>query len=137
MAANTTPIFVGTPRFAFANTGVNANTAFDGTGSNVTALFTAGASGSKVETVTLWNSGSNVATVVRFFMNNGSTVGTASNNSLLQEVTWPINTASQTAASAPVVLQPNWYLPSGYKLYITIGTATTTGIAVSCQGGDF
>lgn len=136
MAANTTPIFVGTPRFALVTTGLNANTSFDSTGSNVTLLFTAGANGSKIETVNLWNIGSNAATVVRFFINDGGALGTT-HSALVQEVAWPSNTASQTAASVPAVLQPNWYLPAGFKIYVTIGTAIAGGIMVSCQGGDF
>lgn len=136
MSANTTPIFVGTPRNSYITTGVNANTALDGTGT-VATVFTAGTNGSKVETVNLWNLGTNVATVVRFFVNNGSTNSTASNNALVNEVTWAINTLSQTAASTPVVWQPNMYLPAGYKLNCTIGTAIAAGIMVNSVGGDF
>lgn len=136
MSANTTPIFVGTPRNSYLTTGVNANTALDGTGT-VATVFTAGANGSKIETVNLWNLGTNVATVVRFFINNGSTNATAANNALVQEFTWAINTLSQTAASVPVAWQANLYLPSGYKLNCTIGTAVAAGIMVGCQGGDF
>jgi hypothetical protein len=136
VSANTTPIFVGTPRNSYITTGVNANTAFDGTGT-VATVFTAGSNGSKVETVSLWNLGTNVATVVRFFVNNGSTNATAANNALVNEITWAVNTQSQVAASVPVVWQPNLYLPAGYKLNCTIGTAIAAGIMVNCQGGDF
>ncbi len=136
MAANTSPIFVGTPRNAYLTTGTTANTAFDGTGT-VATIFTAGANGSKVETVNLWNMGSNVATVVRFFINNGSTNATAGNNALIEEITWATNTASQVAASTPVVWQANLYLPPTYKLNCTIGTAVASGIMVAAQGGDF
>lgn len=136
MAANTTPIFVGTPRNAYITTGTTANTLFDGTGT-VATVFTAGSNGSKVETVNLWNLGTNVATVVRFFVNNGSTNATAGNNALIQEITWATNTASQVAASTPVSWNANLYLPAGYKLNVTIGTAVASGVMVNCQGGDF
>ncbi len=136
MSANTSPIFVATPRNSYISTGTTANTAFDGTGT-VATVFTAGANGSKVETVSLWNMGSNVATVVRFFINNGSTNATAGNNALLNEVTWATNTASQVAASTPVQWQANLYMPAGYKLNCTIGTAIASGIMVESQGGDF
>jgi len=136
MAVNTTPIFVGTPRNSYISTGVNANTALDGTGTVATA-FTAGANGSKIETVSLWNLGTNIGTVVRFFVNNGSTNATAANNALVYETTWASNSLSQTAASVPVIWQANLYLPAGYKLNCTIGTAIAAGIMVDTQGGDF
>lgn len=136
MAANTTPIFVGTPRNSYISTGTTANTAFDGTGT-VTTVFTGGANGSKVETVSLYNIGSNVATVVRFFINNGSANSIAVNNALVYEVTWASNTATQVAASVPVIWQANIYLPATYKLNCTIGTAVASGIMVNAQGGDY
>lgn len=136
MAANTSPIFVSTLKNSYITTGTTANTLFDGTGT-VATVFTAGANGSKIETITLANMGSNVATVVRFFINNGSTNATAANNALIQEVTWATNTASQVASSTPTVLQPNIYLPANYKLNCTIGTGIGSGIMVSAQGGDY
>lgn len=136
MAANTSPIFVATPKSSFVSTGVNANTALDGTGTVATA-FTAGSNGSRIETVQLEHLGTNVATVVRFFLNNGSTNSTATNNSLIYEVTMAANTLSQTAASVPVTFSPNWVLPSGYKINVTIGTAIAAGVQVTCSGGDY
>lgn len=136
MAANTTPIFVATPRSSFVSTGVNANTALDGTGTVATA-FTAGANGSKIEQINLVNLGTAVATVVRIFINNGATNATAANNSLLYEVPIIANTLSQTAASSFVTLPTNIILPSGYKINVTTGTAIAAGIQVTCQGGDY
>lgn len=137
MASNTTPIFVKNVRQSYLTSGTTANTLFDGTGT-VATIFTADATnGSKIETVTLENLGTNVATVVRFFINNGSTNATASNNALVYEVTWATNTASQVAASTPTTWQANLYLPAGYKLNATIGTAVASGILISAQGGDF
>jgi hypothetical protein len=99
--------------------------------------MTAGANGAKVEQITTIHLGTNVATVVRFFVNNGSTIGTAANNTLVLEVPMASNTVSQTAASVPVVTQANIYLAAGYKLYATIGTAVAAGIQAVAQGGSF
>lgn len=137
MAANTTPIFVKQPHIEYATTGTAANTNLDGTGTVVTVFTADATNGSKVETVTMWNLGTNVTTVVRFFVNNGSTNTTASNNALVQEFTWNANTVSQTAASTPVTWQANLYLKPGYKLNVTIGTAIAAGIMVAAQGGDY
>lgn len=137
MAANTSPIFVRAPRQSYITTGTSANTLFDGTGT-VATVFTADATnGSKIETVTLANMGTNVATAVRFFVNNGSTNATAANNALVYEATWATNTASQVAASTIVTWQANLYMPAGYKLNVIIGTAIASGIMVSAAGGDY
>lgn len=134
--ANTSPIFIATPRSSFLTTGVNANTALDGTGTVVTA-FTAGASGSKVEDVYLEHLGTNVATVVRFFVNNGSSNAVAANNALVHEETMALNTLSQVAASVPIIWRANLVLPATYKLNVTIGTAIAAGIMVTAVGGDY
>lgn len=137
MSANTTPIFLKQPNIQYASTGTTANTLFDGTGT-VTTVFTADATnGSKVETVTLQNIGSNVATVVRFFLNNGSANSVAANNALLAEVTWATNVASQVASSQPVVINLNQVMKPSYKLNCTIGTAVASGIMVTVSGGDY
>ena len=136
MAAGTSPIFVDTPRTSFVSSGVNANTAFDGTGT-VATLFTAGADGSKVEEIYLRHLGTNIATVIRFFINNGSTNATAANNSLFHEETMAAYTADQDTASVGVKFTPNLVLPAGYKINITTGTAIASGIQVTAIGGDY
>lgn len=136
MPANTQPIFLLTPKNAWATTGTSANTAFDGTGT-VTTILTAGANGSRVTRVRLWHLGTNIATVVRLFLNNGSANSTPANNSLIQEVTMAANTASQTAASVPVDLALDIPMAAGYKINCTIGTAIASGIMVSIDYGDY
>lgn len=136
MAAGTTPIFLSSPRISGITTGLNANTAFDGTGT-VATVFVAGANGSKVEDIFLTHMGTNVATVVRIFVNNGSTNATAANNYLVQEFAMAANTASQTVNSVPQVYRANLILPPTYKINVTIGTAIAAGIMVAAQGGDY
>lgn len=137
MAANTTPIFGKNVRNSYITTGTAANTNFDGTGT-VATVFTADATnGSKVETVTFTHMGTNIATVLRIFVNNGSTNATAANNSLIYETTMAAYSASQTAASTQVIWQGNVYLPAGYKLNVTTGTGIASGVMVNAQGSDF
>lgn len=137
MAANTSPIFVKAPHIEYASTGTAANTNLDGTGTVVTVFTADATNGSKIETVSMWNLGTNVSTVVRFFVNNGSSNTTAANNALVQEFTWAANSVVQNAASTPVVWQANLYMKPGYKLNVTIGTAIASGIMVAAQGGDY
>lgn len=137
MAANTQPIFIKAPSVQWASTGTSANTALDGTGTVATAFTADATNGSRIEKIRLEALGSNVATVVRLFMNNGSTNATAANNSLLYEVAVASNSLSQTAASIATEIPVDWALAPGYKINITIGTAIAAGIQVTCLGGTY
>jgi len=150
VAANTVPIFVLTPNIGIpAGPVLTANTALDGTGTSV-LLFTAGANGSRIDEIRIYPLGTNVATVLRIFINNGSTTGTATNNSLAYEITIPANTLSQVAQATPLVMKPGadqtvvtslpidgLILPAGYKLYATVGTTIAAGVNVTVLGGNF
>ncbi len=137
MAANTTPIFLKQPSVQYISSGTTANTLFDGTQTTVTVFTADATNGSKIEDVYLENMGTNVATVVRFFINNGSTAATATNNALVNEITWATYTASQVAATGPVIWRANLVLKPGYKLNASIGTAVASGIMITAVGGDY
>jgi hypothetical protein len=139
MAANTAPISPITPTPLAFNTvhQLTANTAMDGTGT-VNLIMTAGTNGSRVNRLVVQHLGTNVATVMRIFLNNGSTNATATNNSLVAEATIAANTLSQVAASVPVTIPLNQVMPAGYKLYYTIGTTVASGHAVTAvDAGDY
>lgn len=135
MAANTAPIFSRLPQIEW---GVidTANTAKDGTGTVVT-IFTAGADGGRVERVKVRAKGTNVATALRLWINNGSTNATAANNTLLFEMTIAATTLSEVAALADNEIPLNIALPAGYKLNVTIGTSVAAGLHVSAIGGMY
>jgi hypothetical protein len=135
MAANTAPIFCLTPRVEWG-TLTSANTAKDGTGTVVT-VFTAQANGSRIEKVKARALGTNVATVLRIFINNGSTNATAANNTLVMEWTLPATTLSEVAALTDQEVVLNLPLPAGYKVNVTIGTTVAAGYAVTGIGGDY
>lgn len=145
MTANTQPIFPLTPKVSWG-TVTTANTAKDGTGTVVT-VFTAGADGSRIDQIKVRALGTNVATVIRFFVNNGSTNATAANNSLVHDTTIAATTNSETAAlvdnnitltvNTTETVPPIPYLPAGYKLNITIGTTVAAGLQVTVWGADY
>lgn len=135
MSANQNPIFPITPNVGMGKV-LTANTALDGTGT-VTTVFTAGANGSRVDTINLWHLGTNVVTVIRIFVNNGQTNATATNNSLWWEATMAANTISQVAASVPQGINANLVLPAGYTLIATTGTTIAAGVMISVQGGNY
>src|SRR5690348_7748618 len=110
MSANTNPISPVSPAVTWPATIITAaNTALDGTGT-VGTLQTAGVNGSRVPTIQIWHLGTNVATVMRFFVNNGSTNTVPANNQLVGEITLPANTLSQVAASVPQTMRLNLFL---------------------------
>lgn len=145
MAANTQPIFPLTPKVAWA-TITAANIAKDGTG-NVATVFTAGADGSRIDQIKVRPLGTNVATVMRFFVNNGNANTTASNNSLIHETTIAASTVSEVAALADYnitiavntseTIPPIPYLPPNHRINVTIGTTVSAGLQVTVHGGDY
>lgn len=135
MAANTNVIFPLTPKAAWA-TLATANTAKDGTGT-VGTVYTAGVNGSRVDYLKARALGTNTATVLRVFVNNGSDNATAGNNSLVLEQTIAATTLSETAALADNLVSLDMSLPAGYKINVTIGTTVAAGLQVTGFGGDY
>lgn len=135
MPANTSPIFPLTPNLAWSKL-TTANTAKDGTGA-VATVFTAGANGARVDYLKARALGTNVATVLRVFVNNGSTNATDTNNALILEQTIAATTLSETAQLADNQVQLDLSLPAGYKINVTIGTAVAAGLQVTGVGGDY
>jgi hypothetical protein len=131
-------------------------TAFDGTSAVGTAMalaYTAGVNGSRVDQLscrfTSTNgstaSGTSAATVVRFWMNNGSANTTAANNILLGEVAMPATTVTSLSTTALTVYFAalplgGLNLPSGYRIYggLTVAVGgTNISIQLSAIGGDY
>ncbi len=144
MAANQIPIYPIAPKVQWGNV-LAANTAKDGTGTVVT-VFTSGTNGSRIDQIKVRALGTNVATVMRFFVNNGSANTTATNNSLIHEVTLAATTLSEVAALADNdititkgsdIAVPIPFLPAGYKINIAIGTTVAAGYQVTVHGADY
>lgn len=135
MAANINPVFGLTPKEAFSRL-TTANTAKDGTGTVVTVV-TSGANGCMVQDIRAMPLGTNTASVLRVFVNNGSTNNTASNNSLWYETSLPATTLTEVAAQTPVIIPINRTLQTGYKLNVVIGTTVAAGWSVVGSAEDF
>jgi hypothetical protein len=137
MAINTAPIFTrkGDIQWPAAPLAA-ANTAKDGTGT-VAVAFTAGVDGAFVQKLVARPYGTNVATVLRVFVNNGGSTATAANNSLINELTLPATSLSEVAAQPPYELALNFALPAGYKLTCTLGTTVAAGYEITVFGGSY
>ncbi len=139
MAANTSPITPIAPASSWdataplttADTGITTLTTYK-------TLLTAGANGARVGKVNICPLGTNVATVMRFFLNNGSAPSVVGNNQLVKEVTLAASTVSQVSALTQQQLELNMVLKPGHKLLYTLGTAVAAGFGVSAiDAGDY
>ena len=115
---------------------LSANTAMDGTGF-VTPVFTAGTNGSYLQRLVARPVGTNIASVLRVFLNNGSSNATAANNVLITEATLPASTANAAGALVPVELPLNFAIPAGFVINVTLGTAIAAGVRVCVIGGSY
>lgn len=147
MAAGTSPIFVATPNVggftsADGNGGTagplkTANTAMDGTGTVLT-VFTAGANGAFIERIRVKAAGTNSqASVLRIFVNNGSSNGTIANNIFIEEISLAASTASNTNPVGTYEIPLNIAIQGSYKINVTLGTTLDVGVFVSVFGGDY
>jgi hypothetical protein len=139
MPANTNPIFTLSPDIQWAPAPLQAaNTSKDGTSGTAATVFTAdAANGGFVTKLIARALGTNVATVLRVFLNNGGGATTAANNALVAELTLPATTLSEVAAQPAYELPLNFALPPGYRLFCTIGTAVAAGYELTVIGGKY
>ena len=147
MAQNTNPIFPLTPINTWVS-GAAANAATPGVTANTTKDLTSGTiygpiftgkavDGSRLDFIKLRALGTNVATVIRVWINNGSATGTAANNSLYLERTINSTTVSETAEQPDIILPLGISIPAGYRIYATFGTAVAAGFHLTAVGGDY
>ena len=149
MAANNDPIYTKVADIQWNATSAlltSAMTAgnvssYNGTDANVALLFTADATNGgyvqRVRAKCCALTGTSAASVLRLFLNNGSTNGTAANNVLIGEVALPAVANTVVAATPDIEYTLNMPIPPGYKIYGGLGTAVTTGWAVSVIGGKY
>jgi len=138
-APNIDPIFTRSADIQWTNipSGTTANTALDGTGT-VFSCFTADATnGGFVQAIRIKAPTTSTPTVIRFFLNNGSTNATASNNSLLDEMTLPTITGTNVASTPIYEIPVNRALPAGYKINACYGTSVTGAVYITTFGGKY
>ena len=131
---STTANFASVPRCAMAQA-TTANTARDGTGT-IATVFTAGASGSRIDAINMKAVGTTTAGAIRLFIHDGT------NARLLTEVVVSAITPAATTPSWEVQLNTNIMsqifpviLPTGYSLRAS--TEKTETFNVIAVGGDF
>lgn len=138
MTANTAPIYGLTPQNTITAGAITAaNTATDGTGT-VYTMYTAGANGGYIRRIRVKGVGTNAASVMRIFLNNGSAQGTATNNVLIGELALAATTASNSAAIGPDFEYPlNLVMKAAYVINVCFGTAGAGGWAAFGEAIDY
>lgn len=129
-----TPQYAATPRCGIGQVST-ANTNRDGTGT-IGTIFTAGASGSRIDAIDLKAVGTTTAGMIRLFIHDGA------NARLLTEVPVIAITPSGTLPSWETQLNTNTMtqvlplvLPTGYSLRAATNNAETFNVIA--LGGDF
>jgi hypothetical protein len=145
MAANTKPIFTLIPDLS-ANAGTGMGTALiaaandtNGTNANNQLVFTAGAvDGSYIRRLRFKALGTNVQTVARIFLNNGSDPTVAANNRWYEDFQLPATTLSANAPTGigqDLVME--FALPPGWRIYAGLATAVAAGYVVTPIAGRY
>ena len=134
---NTLPIYTATADTQWIGSATVANTTKDLTSGTAYLAFTASATGGYVQRLRLRPLGTNVASLARIFINNGSVTGTSTNNILWDEITLPATTNSETSALPTYEIPLNFALPAGYRIFVTIATGVAAGFAITVIGGKY
>ena len=147
MAANNDPIYSRTPDiqgmlglYAVTALGADNDLSAAALNTDVWLVFTADATnGGYVQKMRLRAApaGNTTATVARIWLNNGSTIATATNSTLIDEITLPATTATAVAATANYEVPLNFALPAGWKIYLSLGTTSTNGWTATVFGGKY
>lgn len=138
MAGNNDPIYSRVGAIGQTTGITSAQNTYDGAGANDTLVFTADATnGSFVQRLRFKAKGTNVQTVARIYINNGSTNGTAANNVFYGEFSLPATTATATASTGDFDYALNFALPVGWRIYVGLGTAVAAGWTVSTIAGNY
>ncbi len=143
MAANTDPIYSKAPDvsrdsvLALSTTLTTAAADYTGIGANNSLVHTAGANGSYIRKLRLKALGTNVATVLRVYINNASTNATATNNNFYGEISLPATTASASAATPDIDYPMEFALPATCRIYVGLGTTVAAGWSCIAVAGQY
>lgn len=146
---NTSPLFVSGPEINFVSgasnrvlSGVTTTTTitdYNGTHANCVLVYDESTTGGFIQKLVLEAAGTNNASVLRLFINNGTANTNASANSLYMQYSLPATTASSSTATAHIEIPLMLQMPPGYKLYGLLGVAASIGVGwfVNTVGGDY
>ena len=135
---NFAPIFTRVPSALWA-TLLAANIAKDGTGTTALVMVADATEGGNLGMIVAEPLGTNVATVLRVFLNNGLVTTTAANNSLIGQISLPATTLSETTTATMQAVERvfNRPIPPGHRIYVCLATAVLAGWQITAPAGDY
>ena len=137
MAASTAPIYSRLSDVQWINASA-ANTTKDLTSGTIYLVWTSDATnGGFLDQVVFQPLGTNIATVGRVWLNNGSATGTLANNVMLKDITLAATTNSETAQIGQTAVSLALPIPAGYRIYVTLGTGVAAGFGVAAYAGKY
>ncbi|HWQ07893.1 MAG TPA: hypothetical protein VN436_02255 [Holophaga sp.] len=137
-APNIDPIYSRAGAIGLGTAITTAANDYTGVSTSNVCVFTADSTnGSFVQRIRLKPCGTNVASVARIFINNGSSQTTAANNTFYGEISLPATTLSASAALAEIDYPLNLALPPGYKIYVGLGTTVAAGWTPTVIAGNY
>lgn len=111
---------------------------YTGVSANHQLAHTADATnGSFVQRLRFQATGTNVASVARIYLNNGSTNTTATNNAFYGQVSLPATTAINTAATTEIDYPMNFAMNPGFRIYVGLGTTVAAGWVCTAIAGKY
>ena len=111
---------------------------YTGVSANHVLVFTADSTnGGYVQRLRFQAKGTNTASVARIYINNGSSNGTASNNTFYGQVSLPATTASNTAATVEIDYPMNFAINPSFRIYVGVGTTVAAGWVCTAVGGKY
>lgn len=144
MPANNSPIYTRVGEVSNnASTGfgaaiTTATADYTGASANHVLVFTSDATnGGYIQRLRFQAIGTNVATVARIYINNGSTNTTAANNVIYGQVSLPATTAINTAATTEVDYPMGFAINPGFRIYVGVGTTVAAGWVCTAIGGKY
>lgn len=117
---------------------LNAANDYTGIDADVSLVWTSHATdGGYVKGIKAKAGGTNTASVARIYINNGSTPGTATNNTFFGEMSLPATTAIATAATVEPYYPIEQSFPPGFRIYVGIATAVAAGWCFNAVAGQY
>ena len=143
MAANTAPIYSLSPDVSANGTTTmpvamtTATGDYTGASANHVLVYTAGSNGGYIRRLRLNAIGTNVASVARIYINNGSANTTAANNVLFGQVSLPAITATNTGSTIEVDYPTEFAINAGFRIYVGLGTTVASGWICTAIAGQY
>jgi len=142
--ANTNPIFIGTPNVQWAklfasSLPTGSHNACGTLGTDVMVAYSASSAGSRIDEIKVVSLGTNNATVVRLFINNGQDNTVPANNSLFYELAVAGSSISEPTPQAinEIVFTNGLNLGASFRLLAVTSVSQSAGLHITAFGGDY